>query len=257
MKERLFVHLPISSAGDWLPGFIHNRLCPEFALKAEDLDRPDLSHLDRIGRQLAAQQLRCTLHAPFHDLNPGALDPKVAEVTHLRFLRTLEAAQSLGAELVVFHPGYERWRYGHRPELWLEQSLKFWPEIIRRAQSANIRIALENVFDQAPDPLALLLERLGCAHFGHCFDIGHWHIFRQQELDDWLERLGPHLFHLHLHDNDGTLDQHLALGDGTIELSSMFDRLVFHDSRPSCTLEAHSRPVLERSLAYLRKRGLI
>ncbi len=257
MKDRLFVHLPYSQATRRLPELLEAGLQPEIALRGQDLDQINSHELRNLAALIRQAGVSSTLHAPFHDLNPGALDPLVSSVTRLRFEQCFEVAENLGSRLIVFHPGYERWRYGHRWALWLEESLKFWPPLIERATASGIRIALENVFDHEPTPLCQLLDRLGGPFFGHCFDLGHWNLFDRQGIEHWFSALGRHMIHVHLHDNDGSADQHLGLGAGTIELSGLIQRLYEQPRAPSMTLEAHEESALNLSLAYLEKLGLI
>jgi endonuclease IV len=86
--------------------------------------------LEHVAERFRSAGLSITVHAPFFDLNPGALDPYVFEATAIRCRQTLAAADRLGARLVVFHPGYEFWKYGGKDQLWLDASLEFWPPII-------------------------------------------------------------------------------------------------------------------------------
>jgi len=38
----------------------------------------------------------------------------------------MEIAELLAPKIVVFHSGYEKWKYGHRVDIWLEESLTTW-----------------------------------------------------------------------------------------------------------------------------------
>lgn len=248
MPARLHVHVPYQQLEASFPFLLERRLQPEIAFKGPDLDRLSPRVLREVGGQLAAAGLAVTVHAPFMDLNPGALEPLVLAATRRRFEQSLDAAESLGARLVVFHPGYDPWKYGGQDHLWLEQNRLFWPPLLERAAKAGCTMALENIFEVRPDTLAALLDDIDSPLLGHCFDVGHWHLFSEVSLTDWLAALGPRLSHLHLHDNFGKRDEHLPVGEGRInfaELFSLVDRLT---RSPTMTLEAHSREALWRSL---------
>ncbi len=174
MSERLHVHLPYRNLEAGLPLVLDQGLQPEIAFRGPDLDAASLQELRGLGRRLAGAGLAVTVHGPFHDLNPGALEPLVWQATRQRFLQTLEAAAALGARLVVFHPGYERWKYGGQDHLWLEQNLLFWPPLLVVARQAGIKIAVENIFETVPATLVALFQAFPQADFGHCFDVGHW-----------------------------------------------------------------------------------
>lgn len=247
----LFVHVPFAQLEEAMPYLVAQGRQPEVAFSAEDLDGAQPAQLKRIGDALHEAGLDLTVHAPHNDLNPGAFDPLVVEVTRRRFLQSLTAAQHLGARLLVFHPGYDPWRYGFREEIWLQRSLRFWHELLEHAKSFDLPLALENVFDTHPDPLATLLSTLGSSLLGCCFDIGHWHLFHRQPLAHWMDTLAPHLVHLHLHDNNGQRDDHLPLGQGGIDFPPLFALLKLHRLQPSLTVESRSLSDADASLAAL------
>jgi sugar phosphate isomerase/epimerase len=255
MSERLHVHVPARQLEETLPFLLDRRLQPEVAFKGPDLDELPGTRLREAGRRLAAAGLAVTVHAPFHDLNPGALEPLVHEVTRHRLTQTLAAATQLGARLVVVHPGYDPWKYGGQDHLWLEQSLAFWPPLLSEAGAAGIVLAAENIFEVHPRLLAALLDRLDSPFFGHCFDVGHWRLFAGAvPLPEWFAVLGRRTVHLHLHDNRGAADDHLPIGEGDIDFPTLFRLVAELPDAPSMTLEAHSREALLRSMGAFHGR---
>jgi len=247
--EVLHAHLPWSRRAEFLPLFSELDLGIELGLTGPDLARIAADTV------LPAQLLPptpVTIHAPFNDLNPGAGDPRILEVTRARLLQTLEIAERTGARLIVCHPGYEHWRYAGNIDLWLDASLAFWPEIIERADLVGCDIALENVFDTHYEALHRLLTTLAHPRIGHTFDIGHWFLFSDVPITEWLDAMGPYLKHLHLHDNTGKSDAHLPVGEGKIDFNQFFSELHKHALQPSMTLEAHNPKHLKRSTASVR-----
>jgi sugar phosphate isomerase/epimerase len=254
MTDRLHVHVPCNMLKEHLGLLLERRLQPEIGLKWDDLEKQPVELFD-CCRRLDEAGLKVLIHAPFMDLNPGALEPLVRQATLRRFLQTLDFAGRCRSSMVVFHPGFDRWRYGGRSEPWLEASLDFWPEVLQPAADQGCRVALENIFDEYPEPLATLIRELDSPLVGHCFDIGHWNLFGKVSLDDWLSAFGSRLIHLHLHDNDGTGDTHLAAGEGNVDFDRLF-RLI--DSTlpclPTATLEIHSKSGLLQSIPVFASR---
>ena len=251
MSDQLHVHLPYWQLASRLDDFLAQRQNAEIAFKGQDLDTLDPELLERTADGFRTAGLSLTVHAPFLDLNPGALEPYVFEATAIRYRQTLAAADRLGAKLVVFHPGYEYWKYGGRDQLWLDASLEFWPTIIELAEQFELRLALENIYETIPDTLVQLLDTLDSPLFGHCFDAGHWRLFSDQTLDDWFAALAHRTIHLHLHDNVGTGDDHLPVGEGDIDFARLFRLVERLPAAPSMTLEARSSEEAERSLKNL------
>lgn len=249
MPERIHVHVPAAQLQSTLPFLLDRSLQPEVAFKGMDLDTLSPQHLRDAGHRLASSGLKITVHAPFADLNPGALEPLVFEATRRRFFQTLEAADRLGARLVVFHPGYDWWKYGGLEHLWLNQNLRFWPPLLKKAAEQGCVMALENIFERDTGTLSDLLSTLDSPWLGHCFDVGHWNLFSKVPLADWFGALGSRLVHLHLHDNRGRGDDHLPVGKGNIDFDALFRLIPTLPAAPTMTLEAHTRRNLLRSLA--------
>lgn len=248
----LGAHLPWGQVEMHLDQILALGLAPEVAIKGPELDTLDQALLTRVAETLQRAGMRPRVHAPFFDLNPGALDPLIREVTRQRLVQTLDFAARLNADLLVIHPGVDKWRYPRLDQVWLENASQFFPSIIARAAHNNCRLALENIYEEAPDNLVQLVQRLDSPWFGHCFDAGHWHLFGRRLMEDWLKAISPKLFHLHLHDNHGRADEHLPVGEGTIDFSPLQQHLLNTAQPPSITLEAHTPEHLLRSLQQVR-----
>jgi sugar phosphate isomerase/epimerase len=113
-------------------------------------------------------------------------------------------------------------------------------------------LLLENIFENEPSSLRELLSRLPSPPFGFCFDTGHFQVFSDVSLDEWIESLGPWLREVHLHDNDGSGDHHSPPGRGTFDFDSLFRLLAALPQDILGTIEAHSEADLLESLGYLQ-----
>jgi len=102
-----------------------------------------------------------------------------------------------------------------------------------------------------------LLEALPPGRVGFCFDTGHFNAFAQAPLDAWMDALGHRLFEVHLHDNQGALDEHLPVGDGNFPFNRLFDLLKERSLRPILTVEAHSERNLAKTLSNIKALGLL
>ncbi len=249
MSDRLHVTVPYGRLREFLPLLLEKKLQPEVAFGGPELDRLDTSFLRDVGETLQDSGLGITVHGPYHDLNPGALEPLVHRVTRQRFIQTLAAAATLRASLVVFHPGFDPWKYGGQDDLWVKRNLEFWPPLLEQAAEAGCPMALENIFEEAPITLRELLTRLDSPWLGHCFDVGHWNLFGRVSLAEWISALGPRLFHLHLHDNWGSRDEHLPVGEGGVDFATLFRLTGELAAEPSLTLEARGPEAMLRSLS--------
>ena len=245
---RLGAHVPWAQVDTYLKLVINLCMAPEIAIKGPELDTLDPILLTHIAQSLATAAIRPTVHAPFFDLNPGALDPLIRQVTYQRLTQSLSVAEQLNAHLMVIHPGVDKWRYPNLDQVWKSLAKDFFPPLIEQAAACDCRLAVENIYEETPDVLVELVEEIDSEWFGHCFDAGHWHLFGKRPMAEWLDAISPRLFHLHLHDNHGRADEHLPVGEGTIDFTPLQIKLQRISRLPSMTLEAHTLDHLKRSI---------
>lgn len=243
------VHVPYDRLNEHLQMLVSHRINPELYFKAQDIDCITLDDIHALAEALVYKPTY-TFHAPFFDLCPSAVDDKIRQVTLQRFHRVLDYAEILKPKCIVFHPGYEKYKYGLETTLWLKQSVLTWKEINERAKSLSVRVAIENIFEEEPSTLKMLVHAIADDNFGICFDTGHFNIFSKTPLTVWLSELKPFVFELHLHDNDTTSDQHLPIKKGCFDFETLFACL--KDKSCIYTLEAHSAEDALLSLQNLK-----
>lgn len=243
------VHIPFNRIPEYL-GFIkEKRLNLEIYFGSASLDALSMSEIKDLKDRLDHSP-SLSIHAPFMDLSPGAVDSMVRAATMERFCQVLDISGILRPKAVVLHSGYEKWKYALNVDLWLEKSLMTWREINKRAGDIGVKLAIENIFEDDPSNLKLLMENMDSANFGVCFDVGHCNLFSTVPLEVWMDALNPYIIELHLHDNNRTSDQHLPMGDGTFDFKKFFSLL----KRKDCihTLEAHTPEHVMKSMEYLK-----
>lgn len=146
-----------------------------------------------------------------YDSSPPTEDALADERRYLEMnLNRIEFASRIGAGGVVVHL---QPRKEDCPEEFFERSLEKLERMLPAARAAGVWIAVENL----PNPMHTeaffdaLWERFDAREVGFCYDSGHAVITRQQHfLGQYIDRLKA----THLHDNDGSGDQHLLPGLG-------------------------------------------
>jgi sugar phosphate isomerase/epimerase len=245
------IHIPYPKLKDFFELIRNRRYDLEIYFSAAVLDQVEKHDLESLLERLDWNP-KLTLHAPFTDLNPGAIDPMVRSVTQVRFRQLLSVAAILKPRVAVFHAAYDRWRYSGRKDIWLDYSIDTWRKVVESASKIGLRVAVENVFDEEPDALQMLIEKIGSSDFGFCFDTGHFNLFSSTSMEQWFKTLGRHLVEVHLHDNDGTVDAHWALGRGKIDFNNFFKLMTIHAQLPVLTIEAHDKDDIESSLERVK-----
>lgn len=246
---RFFVNVPYPMLLARIEDVVARGLSPEIVLDASTLDKLDRKQAHRLAERLQREGLENTLHAPFRDLSPGGADPKVRTVTWERFNQTVELADIFRPKCVVFHPGYDPWRFQDHERFWLQHSVETWTAIVEKAERLNLTLAVENVFENTPTTLVSLLQHVGSPHFRYCLDVGHLNVFGDVPLDHWVQIMSPYVVEIHLHDNNGSRDDHLPIGQGSIDFPKLC-RLVrrYVKNEPLHCLEPAREEDLEPSI---------
>jgi len=253
--KKIQVNIPFTMLYEtYLSRFIEYGINPEIGFDAAALEHHSLSDIGRIAEVLRERGLSITLHGPFMDLSPGSPDPDVRALTRHRFEQTLQLVAPFRPKSVVLHAGYDGKRYRDMRDSWIENSLEIWSWLGARIRDEGATLVLENVYEHGPEEIRILFENLGDHGVGFCLDTGHQAVFSRTPLETWVDSLAPYLGELHLHDNCGKQDDHLAMGQGNIDFQRIFKQL--KDRRkdlPTITLEPHKEEDLWLSLEYLEK----
>ncbi len=252
VKPRVHVHVPYSEFNKYAAFLRENRYSIELYLNTSAIDGISEADLHTLKNALDWEHT-LSIHGPFMDLSPGAVDSKIAEASLYRYMQVLSFSEILKPNVIVFHSGYEHWKYAGNVELWLSQSLKTWRPVVEMAEKDGIKIAIENIVDTEPTHLRLLAQRMNHPLFGLCFDVGHRELFSKMSVGEWVEGMHPYIFELHLHDNCGVNDDHFPIGDGKLDFGELFKKLGELVIDPVYTLEAHSKEDAVKSINSLSK----
>lgn len=253
IPSSLYIYIPAHLFPTRLPFLLNRKLQPEVACQEVLLERLDFEQLGDCADQLQERGLSTTLHAPFSGFNPGSSKKKVRNASLKIADQSLQLAEKLHAKRIVFHPGLAAGSEGKKLGAWVKNNLAFWPDFLARAAEFNCIICIENIYETTPEVFINLLTEINSPHMGHVLDVGHWNIFGSGKLLDWLKATAPYLKHLHLHDNHGERDEHLAIGQGYVPFSTLFEWLRTTDISPTMTLENHNLPDTELSLQIIRQ----
>ncbi len=236
---------------------LRERINPEISFTQPVLDEAPRDDFRRVADALHEAGLTITFHAPFMDLRPGAIDPKIRQATVERLQQLFDLVPLFRPRSIVCHPSFDERYYVSSDRLWLENSVATWGPFLALAEKLDTRIAFENVYETGPRQLKALLDAFPTPHACLCFDVGHFNVFARAPLAEWLEILGGRLGQLHLHDNHGAADEHLPVGEGKFPFGELFRFIRARKLHPILTLEAHSEEDLFRTLDNIGAMGLL
>lgn len=183
-----------------------------------------------------------SFHAPFADhIDITALDAGAREAAVKELLTACQSAAAMGVRHIVLHPGPERSGRPPTEEFFqhLENAAASLNQVARACSDLGLELLLENMlphllFGHTGDMLHLLGE-IKSSNVGTCLDTGH--AFLARELGTMIPRLSGHLKMLHVNDNAGDRDSHLAPGDGRIDWPWVMGELKRCEFRGSLILE--------------------
>ncbi|MFB3925899.1 MAG: sugar phosphate isomerase/epimerase family protein [Syntrophales bacterium] len=255
--KKIQVHIPFHKLYEkHLPLILKEGINPEISFNGHALDHFREKDFLHVGESLMRAGLRVTLHAPFMDLRPGAVDPRIRRVTVERLRQVFGLVSIFRPRLVVCHPSFDERYYVSSERLWLENSIETWREFVVLAEETGTFISFENVYEGNPRHLRSLIDALDSAHVCFCFDTGHFNVFSKCAVEEWIDHMGGRTGQLHLHDNDGRTDQHLPVGEGNFPFRRLFDMIGERGIDPVITVEPHSEKNLWKTVENIEKMGL-
>lgn len=142
----------------------------------------------------------------------------------------IDMAAALGSDAIVMHiPSSLDDLLEHDPQ-WgpLRQSLD---ALQPYAGARGVRIALENTTFDSLRGIHRLFELYGPDYLGLCYDCGHGNLI--DDGLDQLESLKDRLIAVHLHDNDGSGDQHNIPFTGSVDWARLA-RIMASSSYTKC-----------------------
>jgi len=222
------------------------------------LDTVKQAEINKIKAFFTEHGLGLIIHGPFIDLNPGSLDEKIRKASLDRLTETIRVTKMLGSKHITFHNGYRAEPYRKYSKEWLKNGVETWKKVLEGAAKENIKLTVENAFDRDPSFLIELVKAVDSPNFNICFDGGHYNAFSDTPPLEAFDMLPPDkIGEIHLSDNDGSDDQHLPLGEGNIDLDGLFRKIEQLRVTPVITLEPKDFAGAKKSMAYLKKKGLI
>lgn len=251
-SDNLFVHVPFDWFEHYRETFRKWNVFPEFLISAGLMDKVEEGKLISLARDFRFNRIRCTVHAPFIDMDLGSSDDLLVFRVRSRLMKILDIADILRPDSIVIHPGYDPNRDKDDFKTWWNTAFETIDQVASAAQRFELNLAFENVNDTTPVFLKKVVDHFARYDVGVCLDIGHLNVFSRVSTRQWIETLGRAIRHVHLHDNAGESDDHLALGEGAIDFAEFLAALEEHNISPCYTIENTSTEDVESSLSYLR-----
>jgi sugar phosphate isomerase/epimerase len=210
--------------------------------------------VERLQELRSSYELEFSVHAPYADTNLSADDDLIREWVLKRIRASIRFASEIEAKNLVIHPGWttatepfmrgRSWDLNIRSLRWLQ----------RYAGDYGVECLLENVPNPTPYILVTvddfrLFDNEMTPSLNYVLDIGHAHL--QGEVYEFIDSLGSKIKHVHVSDNEGVQDQHLPIGEGTVDWKSVIGALKKSGFDGWVVVESYTK--MAENLSYLKK----
>ena len=174
-------------------------------------------------------------HLQYDQVNNIWLDTNDGKAIFERYLSDIDGLAKYEIPVAVFHHSS-----GNTPPPISDIGMYRFQKLVERGEKRGVRIAVENV--RNPHILNHILDEINSPMLGLCYDSGHDLIWspRPYEL---LDKYSDRIFAVHLHDNMGHDDDHLAPGTGKINWDIVLAGIARSSYVGSYTLESDSQEI--------------
>ena len=197
---------------------------------------------------------KVNMHGPFFDLSLSSMENSINRLTRKRYEQAVRISEILGIRQIVFHTQYNpQLRFTTYKNRWLEASFHYFDNLIKTTEDTGITFLIENMFEDDYFLIKELLNTINSPRLGMCLDVGHVQVYGDNPVSIWIRELKNHIRYIHLSDNNGLCDDHMALGSGIIDFPAIFRAFAEHGINPDLCIEMNNEQNHRASIAYLER----
>ncbi len=188
----------------------------------------DYSHetISQMATLAKKHDMPLQVHAPYRNLRLADINPRIREASVQSVKDGIDFAHQINARIVTMH-------LGNTAKILLSQFytrirktlLDSITALVEYAEVHNVALAIENVpsgksaweeaIGQKAEEIIDIIKEIKAKNIGVTFDVGHANTV--SDPVNFAIELAPYIVNVHLHDNDGSIDQHLLIGEGKID----------------------------------------
>ncbi len=214
---------------------------------------------EKIIRRVERWKMGLVCHLPTF-VYTAHLSDAIRQASVDEVISSLETACDLGAEKAVVHPGSIDGLAVYVPDFATSLVIDSLATIYRRAEELGISLCIENMFPGVgpfvePEDFESIFASF--PQMKLVLDMGHANIddLSGHRAVRFITQFADRLEHLHVSDNFGRMDEHLALGEGSVDWKSIVRALGQAQYDGTVTLEIfdEDRSAVSRSRVFLDK----
>jgi sugar phosphate isomerase/epimerase len=207
---------------------------------------------DSISHEIIdSYNIKISVHAPLSDINIASHNKAIRESSISQVKQSIDMASELEPTVVV-HPGSMPILGDKFPDKIREYNINALRECSKYAEDCGVRMCIENM----PNINGLFCRNLNeleeIANEVDAYitlDVGHANNMGISADDMFKSKL---IRHIHLSDNDGSFDNHNALGSANINFEKLFKNIKKSNYNDILVVEVKSPQEVTESLDYLK-----
>lgn len=181
------------------------------------------------------------------------------------FRNAIDWAADLNLGMIISHDPWQHVNEDRSPARCLKDNVEMFRYVAELCEEKQLQL----VFEPHPDTLSMqnswaidfidaISEGRTAGAVGILYDCCHYGVGQPETYVQSIRELGSRIGHLHFSDGDRrTYAQHLAPGDGELDLEAIVKALQSIEYRGTITSDVYNNPLLEdcarRSAPYIRK----
>jgi sugar phosphate isomerase/epimerase len=195
-----------------------------------------LEQVKKIKEIALSLNITLSYHIPFTE-NISDIIPPLRINSVKRLTSYIVSAGRMNAVSITVHPGIFYWFpiSNFKRKKALNRLVTALNKLIPVCEESNVNIVLENLVpiphgndfyflgDNIED-FEYIFENIQSEKIGFCLDTGHANM--AEGADKYIERLSSKLYSIHYHDNMGTNDNHMVIGEGNIDWEAICKSLI-------------------------------
>ena len=195
---------------------------------------------------------KTSVHSPLSDINIASLNGSIRKASVKEIKNSIDLAYKIDASVVVVHPGHMAFLVREFRDELIQCSLKSIKECSKYAEDHGISLCVENMPDmegmicKSLDELYGLTQEIGASM---TLDVGHANNMGLS-IGEMLKY--DNIGHIHLSDNDGSFDNHDAIGSKNIDFKSLFKGLKEAKFDGVCVIEVKKQDEILKSIDYIK-----
>jgi sugar phosphate isomerase/epimerase len=191
----------------------------------------DRERIRRVRRLMERSQVRCGLHSASF-VNSAEIMPKVRKAAEEHLKEYIDLAAALQCEYLVIHCGFHFSVY--LETVWAALCETF-ARAVEYAERRRVPLVIENMNRLPADSefqylgvtveeFTDLFRRIRSPYLGLALDVAHCHLL-PGGVARFVRSFPDRIQAVQLSDNHGTVDQHLTIGEGTVDFARVLHLL--------------------------------